>query len=117
MTSVVVQHSAEVVDTAVVHTAGLDYVVWEAVNAEILWSELVADCVVCGHVDVGAGVVHGCIVVAPIVLDCIVDIVLGVAACCTLGGTAFVFGCTVDDCQCGVETAFDVACQFGKSAL
>lgn len=118
MTSTVVQHSVEVVgntvDFALFDRAdGLNAVVWETVDAELVCAAPVADTVACSDVDMRTGVVLECTVdtAAPVVLDCsVVDIVLDGPLCCTLGDIAVVFGCTVDDCRCGVGTAFAVAC-------
>lgn len=110
------QHSLEVVGTAVVfdfavvyHAAGVDAVVWETVDAELVCAVLVADTAACSDVEVDAGVVLECTVdtVALVVLDCTVDIVLDAPVCCTLGDIGVVSDCTV--CCCGVGTAFAVA--------
>lgn len=110
------QYSVEVVCTAAVFVdfaAGLDAVVGEAEGAEQVCAVPVADSVACSDVDVGALVVLGCNVdiSPPVVLDCtVVETAPGAPVCCTLADIAVVFGCSVDDCHCGVGTAFAVAC-------
>lgn len=91
MTSIVVQHSVEVVGTAVFfvdfavvdHVAGLDAVVWETADAGLVCAVFVADTVACNEVDVGADVVLECTAVYT---------AQGAPVCCTLGNAAVVFG-------------------------
>lgn len=97
------QHSLEVVGTAVFdfavvyHAAGVDAVVWETVDAELVCAVPVADTVACSDVEVDAGVV----------LECTVDTVLDAPVRCTLCDIGVVSDCSV--CCCGVGTAFAVA--------
>lgn len=121
MTSIVMQHSLEIVGTAVVfvelavvdHAAGVDNDVWETVDVDLTFVVLVADNAACNDADMGAGAVLECAVddtVAPVVLGyTVVDTVLGAHVFCTLGDIAVGFDCTVDCCY-GVGTAFAVAC-------
>lgn len=90
VTSIVVQHSVEVVGPAVFfvdfaavdHAAELHAVVWESVAAAVC-AVFVADTVACSAVDVRAAVALECTAVYT---------AQGAPARCTVGDTAVVFG-------------------------